>query len=673
MSERAWFAGLSDRVALRVAAAALDRGLAADQLAWRIHDRGSLGLSLALGLPGPEAEALLDQLAGAHPGLNLHAATPGGQSFEFQSGLLALLRPRPGEAGSWTPLEDERLLVVDGLGIDDAGDLLADIALGATRVRIAAADSDNGPVWLYHLVDDRARKSTFAGVLAGLRQSGRLQRARLLSAFRDEGLTLFFPDDARPDRERFDALRDLWRRAGDPLPAAGPALAGFHDGEQRWRCLRLGDLRFVDEGHFTPAPESLPTIVWQPLEDARHRMTELREDLRRRDRTIGHALELQPARAPADTGAAERLRLRQRLAETEQQLAFLESLERSHPLLFRFAHTDIERLGRLLAAFPIDALDSGEIEYAYAADEDGGHHYLWLDADKAHLAAFALPERETEPVRFRLDPHWAGAYYDGDRPALVYVPEGRQLFPTLHAWSPDRMEQHLADCVAAWCRARGDEPPPVPRRALYVFAPDPVGARQLRLHLLDRDGFAPLRTRLGWINDCLAVTRDLGMEAYVQSLAHSQTRTETLLRKEQDAVRAGERFDRMIDQLNQDTLRRVHGTLQVMTDRIQRAVGLVADSRTELERLETSLRKLKKARAGLAKVNRETLSKLDVELADLPTHLRRINAAMETLLARSAVERERMDGRFLAEAEALGRSRAHLVETLKRQLRGDKP
>lgn len=668
MAEIGWFTKLSDSAALDLAGAALDQGLVASALQWSLVDQGSLGLQVSLGVPAESTQSLLDLDASRSKGLEAEWVAPAGQRFGFEDGLLALLRPRAGETSDWAEADDECLLLFENIGIETAGQVLEELTFAATQTRIAASTSDGKQLWLFHLKDDPLRKSTLQGLL----QSGRLPPAHLLSAFQADRQRIFFPPGTRPERNRFRAVCKLWSRAGRAVPETGLLLAIHASSEQVWHCLWLSDLRFVDQAHFQPAPSVLPRVELLPLVDASAQIEQLQRRFSSGEAASGYALTLQPSSQDAPGGQAERLKLREQRAHIEQRLAYLRSLDQSFPVLYRIPQSQLERLARLLSEFPVDALHSGELHYAFAADEvnPGGCHFIWVDADSAYLSLFEPMERYSGTnLRHTPDPLWAASYYSDDRKAQLFVPEGLQLFPHLHAWDAGHMDQYLADCVQAWQHASGDATPaPLPARPLYLFRQHPDDDDRLHLQVLDRDGFAPLHSRLGWINDNLLVTRDVGIEPLIQSMADATTRMEMLQRKEIDAGKAAERFQTVIEQVDAHTLGRVRSTLQLLTDRVEQTVRLVAESRYELAAIESSLSKLQRAQGKLNKTNAKALKKLELDLAELPVHLQRSHENMENLLARAEQECARLDQQSLIQVEQLGTKRSRLVLALKRQL-----
>gem|GEM_PF-1135885 len=618
---RLYITGLNEEAALEIVSRALAReDTQPGQCSWHIADRGPLGLGVSIALPEAAAQACAEEMAATRPGLRLQAATPEGKVFDCASGLLLMLQPRGG-SGDWDSVDDEILIVCASDDSDRVDSLFREISFGATYTRVAAASAPGADgtgmrtLWLFHVKDDQKRTST----LAGSTRSGAFDDCSILRAYQDEGHTLFFPEGVHPQRERFRILRQLAKDhpglLGTALPKKGPVLAGVPGA----------------------GPSDPLTILWLGgLADAAAELDNLRLRIAQAGPRAGYPLRLAPAPLEG-AGSSERMRLRQRLAETRQRLAYLESLDQSHPILYRFSQPQLEQLAGLLAGFPVEALKDGELLYGFYADEENpeGFHFLLVEPEHALVGLLgpAFSTHGNGADRFQVDPLWAGAYFDPERPALVFVPFGQRLTPSMHAWNASEMDEYLAESVETWAKAQGKIAKALPERPLYLFdeLPDASGQNsqnksgtngangahrhvRLRVSVLDRDAFAPLRERMGWINENLLVTRDLGMQEYVTQLATATSRASLLERKQDQADTRLEEFSETLEVLNKQVLARTRGYLKVLDDRVGKSLGQVESMRRELDSLEQSLAKLQAARSDMKRDHASTLRDIETDL-----------------------------------------------------------
>lgn len=706
-TSRLYITGLNEEAALEIVSLALAReDTRPGDCTWHIADRGPLGLGIALALPEAVAQACAEEVAATRPGLRLQAAVPEGQVFDCASGLLLILQPRGG-SGDWDPVDDELLIVCASNDSERVDSLFREISFGATYTRVAAATAPaskdaSGPsktLWLFHVKDDLKRTST----LAGSRQSGAFDDCTVLRAYQDEGQTLFFPEGVHPQRDRFRVLRQLATDnsglLGSAMPKKGPVLAGIPGATSSdpLAILWLGGLRFAGEVQFTPTGGELPRVNQVELADAAAELENLRLRIAQAGPRAGYPLRLAPA--PVDgAGSSERMRLRQRLAETRQRLAYLESLDQSHPILYRFAQEQLEQLAGLLASFPVEVLKDGELLYGFYADDENpaGYHFLLVEPEHAILGLLgpAFSQHGNGADRFQIDPLWAGAYFDPERPALVFVPFGQRLTPSMHAWNASEMDEYLAESVETWAKAQGKIPKALPERPLYLFdeLTDPAqpsngsngaksgskngsngrsrnpGSVRLRASVLDRDAFAPLRDRMGWINENLLVTRDLGMQEYVTQLATASSRASLLERKQSHADTRLDEFSESLDVLNKQVLARTRGYLKVLDDRVGKSLGQVETMRRELDSLEASLAKLQAARSDMKRDHGKTLREIESDLMNLPAELRRVKRTMDKVIANAELERHGMDGQMQTKLGQLKEARQRLIKTMKKEL-----
>lgn len=266
----------------------------------------------------------------------------------------------------------------------------------------------------------------------------------------------------------------------------------------------------------------------------------LRSHLRNQRGCEGYRLELRDTELRNNEMSIEEVR---RLRDHyTYRYHLLEEAREIRPTLLRFSHDQLPELARLLRELPLKYLHDNWIQYACftptvaspTSPEDASpinelsYHYLYFEsgwnelADLNPLLRYAshceLTGTRTagrpETMRFWLDPFWARPYHTGENRCLVFVPEEKALFPTLHGWDAAEMEDYLLevlnDFISPEQRAHFGMRDDGRQRPLFVFD-GPFGSDDDRISitLLDFDEFKPFRQRLDWVNDHLDILEAL--------------------------------------------------------------------------------------------------------------------------------------------------------------------
>jgi hypothetical protein len=231
--------------------------------------------------------------------------------------------------------------------------------------------------------------------------------------------------------------------------------------------------------------------------------------------------------------------------------------------------------------------------------EPTGFHFLLIDpADAARVELDPLPlfrNLETPHTRFHLDPFWAHHYFDeaktgtGDKSVWVFVPEGCALFPSIHNWNRGGMDRFLRETMEQWFhdRLKGET---IPARPVYIFDGEPRPNAPIRISVLDRDRFEPLHTRLGWINDNLAVHHTLETEGLVTELTKDITWGELAQKIKTNMEKTRREFSDAAQAASNGIARTTTDLTRVLTNEIDRLVKETFRMTQKIRKIDERLR-----------------------------------------------------------------------------------
>lgn len=598
--------------------------------------------------------------------------------------VLSLLLLESGRDDEAARPEDGEWLLIDRRGdAARAAKLCDDLRFHATHCRLAAtAVPDGGDCLLVHVLADPERKPS----LGALAAAGALDAVDRLAAFRSGERTVFLGGGRTPSRRALAAFCDLLAALA-PAMATSPRLLAVmpRDAEAgvRIEVYPLAGLDFTDQSAWTPAPSAYAEVEILSLAASAPQLRRLKERILGARPTVGHRLELRPG------PAAERLdreleRVVGRLAELEQRRAYLESLREPRPVLMRFAAYQLPALADAIRCFPTLEVRDGKVLYAFEATEDhpAGCHFLlfhpdeavqsepyppWRWADLEERLGEVVAEAPNETTRFWLDPLWASDYH-GAGDCLVFVPRGSVLFPSLHSWRPEEMDAYLRDLLGQWFPGeRGVER--VPEQALYLFdrvrRGDSAQEREeVRIQVLDRDGFVPLSEQIGWINDNLTLRHALGgVEELVARLAGEESRRRLAADFASRARESIAAFDAAARGANEKVAAGATELLAVMTEEIASIAERCRAASEEIPRMHKLLESTAAALETLESSTGKTGDAVAATVRAVGENLHWVRSLDEELV-RLAAERERLAARVEEEIRELERRHAELLKRL---------
>lgn len=505
-------------------------------------------------------------------------------------------------------LGDEKLLVLRDPGLERGREAYAALRLHATQVHMALAQSSAGTFYLYHLLDDEARLSTFQGATSGGLFADALSLQTLAAdVLRGESAyRVFVPDDWRPSR---DVLALFVR-----LLLAAPELSGTPSADDLPRVnlaailpdglwLYLGATRFYEAwemGRVTPFQR-------YQLAQVRADKRQLRQLRQRLDATApeaGYRVRLRESHYDdeGETSLAlaqrEYQRIKRDITLLTDRLVELEALRLAHPRLLRFNRAQLGALVATLQRYRPQSLP--HLRYAFHADDQehpDGAHYLYIAPDATSQGLDPLLWQDlnaAQPIEFWLDPTWAAHYHRPPNEMLLFVPRGRRLYPPMHGWQPTQMDAHLRHWlpdIARW----PDEP-------LLVID----GAQDDTLHvtLLNRGAFAPIDAPevMRWLNDNLVLLREWPDHAeFVQALSETRRRQARYAAAENAAQSAHQRFDKAVHLVQDDYATYLDGLLQALEGEYGRIIEQAQTFVSHAQGLNQRLEQLVDLREGLSK------------------------------------------------------------------------
>lgn len=581
------------------------------------------------------------------------------------------------------PPEDmgERLLIDRG-DADAAASLFEDLRFHATHTRVAAASDARGTCFVFHLRDDSDRLSSLDSLVA----SGRIAPDALLEARQVDGYRIFVPRTCRADRLALGAFTRILLAAPQLVgsstasPESGLLYAVDGSDDKQFELLYLGGLQFQGQALLAPAVDKAAQVVSCDLVDKPQALDQLRAALVHLEPKIGYRLELRTTRHQEDV-EMERVRLLERQAELDYRIAYLDSIARPRPRLFRFSSRQLPAMAELIRGLPMKTLREGFPLYGFQAlqhsdaQRQDGFHYILIEPEDGVSGEMDPLLRwghlDDNIMGFQLDPFWARYYHGEGNSCLVFVPEGKALFPSMHGWDVDSMDRYMRETMSAWFAERGDLPR-IPDKPIYIFDGDRNSPDGLKITLLDQEALGPLHARLGWINDHLTVADAVGLERYVKDMAADAARIKLANQLRDDADREAQHFDQLVGETNRRVAERLDELTSVVTEEFN---SLIAETHRTTMRIKEyhdyleQLNILKDDSRKTAELAEKTVGGADFAVKEVSAYLVHLEQQVEAELKQAYKVRRMMKGRVQRTIRELGDTHQELKEQLKNALR----
>jgi hypothetical protein len=492
---------------------------------------------------------------------NPHKGSPTEQDYPLQVEefwlyiLFNIGQPQPN-----LKIEDQLLAIIPVEDDDLLGAVITKFAASATFTRVAVTENPSGRrLAFFYVKDDQSRGSSFKSVV----ESGHFPYFECLTEFTDGESSVFLPAGLNiHDRlllpgstglhlfcQFLRSSPNLWgNKASNTidhnlLAAVLPKNMETKDAGQGWCVYDLRSLDFLDQSQLVFRADDYQSVEIISYKD---NISVSGEDLRRAiqqaEPLIGRRLYLQDTKLRLHfTETIDLARSDQEVASLVDQinnlqyrLALLQSISVRKPLLLRFTHKQLPALADYLRTLSPKRLADGVLQYAFHATENNpqGFHYLFLAPDilaEADITPlYSWPDLEEKRV-FWLDPFWARYYPDSSERCYVFVPYQQALFPSMHSWDDQDMDEYLRSVMKEWASQEQEEVA-IPDLPLYIF--DPIHQygnegdtfQEMRVFVLDMKAFQNIRVNLPWINDNLVLHHEISTGETIRALADAKTR-----------------------------------------------------------------------------------------------------------------------------------------------------
>lgn len=584
---------------------------------------------------------------------------------------------------------DEYLLVVRGKPPADAAQLADRLRGVATSVRWApAVAADGQEIWFMHLLDDRSRKGLLRGAFFGQIFGDH----PALGCYTDGTSRGFLPQDVQPAAPVFAAFCRLVRaapgifggtasarRGHNLLFAVIPAATTAAGAPQPHLGYYLADLTFEEGVTLTPGAAMYASCEIVRFVPSRTGVESLRKRIEAAQPSMGYRLELRATSATVSV-SDELESVEREILRLEYRRAYLETLEQPRPRLLRFSQRQLPALADFIRCYSQDVLKEGKLLYGYQAgsyDPDEGVHYLFVPPDVKGMAELdplmLWGHLGSQPISFCLDPYWSPHYYAPGIESLVFVPEGTALFPPMHPWDEESMDEYLRESAARWFHGELDVAA-IPAKPIYLFDGKPSPTEPMRLSVLNRDTFQPLKTRLGWLNDNLVPIHALDeRSAFMEKLANDITRQQLAETVAAHATQAHKAFENTAMQASQGVAEEVRQLTTAVTEGIQALVDKTVETAKRITELNKRVDTLKIDLSGAAATvqrSEDLIKRADGQAAALHARNLRVRKDVDAAIAEANATNQRVTEQIRREIAALTEHTKHLQDEFRKQFGG---
>lgn len=585
-------------------------------------------------------------------------------------------------------MEGEYLIIGRGMDLNRVARIFEDLRFHTTHTHIAAAETKAGKtLYLFHVLDDQQRRSSFLSAVAGDAFSG----CSILTCFSSKAGSVFLPEEIKPDTQKLSpgrqgltyfcrflqAAPSLFRPGGVkadhsllaaidqwPLPDKGseePARLEFE-------MVYLADLTFHSQIKLTPDAAYYADFEVYDLTATETALPQLREAIEEAEPHVGYRLELRPTRhrEPIET---ERIRLREQQIELEYKLAYLDSVVQPRPTLLRFTQKQLPALADVIRSFPERIIREGILKYGFqATDSDpAGLHFIFVEPQHATMTELdpllRWQDLDDRPIRFWLDPYWARYYHDQGNECLVFVPQGTALFPSMHAWDVGSMDHYMRAIMGHWFHGHHGVAD-IPAKPIYIFDGEAHPDAQIQISVLDQAKLQPLQTQLGWLNDNLIIMdAAIGVEAFIQEMAREVTRRDLARCIEREASAAEKTFAATAKRTSDRIAAKTIELTKVITEKINRIIEETVKTTAEIRQLDQRLQKQKAIRTDMDKVSNrvDKLTKQTRKQSkDVKGFTKSLEEEVKSALVAAEKSRKRIYEQVSTEIEKLRRTRDEL-------------
>lgn len=498
----------------------------------------------------------------------------------------------------------EYLIVTRDNNVKKAEVLFKNLCFHATYTFDSGAESGTGAKrYLFHVKDDHKRFSS----LQSLKNAGVFDQYQVLEGYESEGSVVFLPAENPPGAWK---LKNFCR-----FIHAAPRLFGSGGMKKehgllwaitRWpmsleeisditgepseeiEFLYLGNLDFFRKDRHLERKVKHARLTYMDLKNSQESLDRLGQQIKEAKPYVGYQLELRPTRH-LEKNKVEILR--QQKEQIEYNLAYLDSILKPRPVLMRFTQDKLPALASVLRRYSMSVIHDGKIKYGFHVSEyePWGYHFLLVNPRVVTTVGVDPLLRWWDPevphMRFWLDPFWARHYPKGN--SLIFVPEGTALFPSMHDWGQERMDEYLRETLAQWFHGKL-QANDIPEKPIYIFDGEPHPKADIQISILDQDNMKPLHTRLGWFNDNLTVIhRRPELENFIHDIADSLNREKLKSEVETKAEKADIAFGKAVLKASASiagTIDEMSSVLTIEVEEVLKRINAVAKEIREIDK-----------------------------------------------------------------------------------------
>jgi hypothetical protein len=248
-------------------------------------------------------------------------------------------------------------------------------------------------------------------------------------------------------------------------------------------------------------------------------------------------------------------------------------------------------------------------------------------------------------MRFWLDPHWAQFYNRNENKALVFVPHGMTLYPSMHSWAATTMDAYLREILGETYHGElGVDT--VPDAPLYLFDGNVSLDNELYLTILDRNQFYPLdRMRIGWLNDNLSLLDAVGVAEFIEQMADHTKQQRIVNDVTQMTQDAENHFQALATQINKTVVKITNDLTTCLTSELKRIVEETQDLTQKaqaLQRRVDELESLHQEMTSLAYRTNNMVQQVENKIPEVEQHTEQLSTRVKRVISETEHQRQRL-------------------------------
>ncbi|MBT6959409.1 MAG: hypothetical protein HN996_13370, partial [Opitutae bacterium] len=405
------------------------------------------------------------------------------------------------------------------------------------------------------------------------------------------------------------------------------------------------------------------------LADSENARRSLKEAIAGVKSNAGYRLELRQMDHGGEVDR-EREKVKEQLVELEHRLEYLNGVRVPCPQLYRFtAPHQLQALAHWLRVIHVKSLEQGAISYGFQSNRDhpGGVHYLLVDTSRS-VEAEGNPVPILEgiagsPMRYQVDPLWARHYLQHSSETLVYVPDGCTLYPSMHDWEIEGSDDYLRAIMSHWFHGQSGVQE-IPKKPIYIFDGETGPGRRINISVLDKESFAPIKQKLGWINDNLQIYESFeDFAGRVKQLASIAGRRQLFQVMEAESNEMIAKSSEVIEKACEDVIASVGSLVEGYNAEIPEFIDLIENANKKINKQKRRVNELNKQKSDIERFLSETEQGIEA-VGELTEQVK-----TEIALLRDRVGTSISDsGKALREMEDNAGNRITLLEEKKKDL-----